>query len=210
MVWMRFVLAAGLLLSGAALAQGAAQGAKERTEGLIEAFQQVRAAERDKSLDAGSRAQNLQAFSRLDGYFDYDHLVGDPIEPHEQALSAEQLARYRELFRELIRTVAYPDAGSFFRRAKWSLKEVDRGEGAVDVEMEAYDAKRDLNTNVTFHWRPRDGILRLADVSFDGDSIVKDYMNQFGRILKKEGPEGLLSRLQKRLDAQRERYGTVP
>ena len=40
--------------------------------------------------------------------------------------------------------------------------------------------------------------LKLADLSFDGDSLVRDYQNQFSRIVTKDGAEGLLKKLDQR------------
>lgn len=209
------VLGAACVL-GAASGSGAADGsagvdATVRTKGLIETFKSVRKAEQGATLTSDDRTANRAAFAALDGYFDYQRLVDDPMAPHVAQLDAAQLQRYRQLFRELIRTVAYPDAGGFFRDAVWTLREKPRGGGRVDVQMAAHVPRKDLDTNVTFHWEPRDGgPLLLVDVSFDGDSIVADYRNQFGRILKKEGPAGLLSRLEKRLTDERARYGADP
>jgi ABC-type transporter MlaC component len=198
-----------LMLTFLAADAVARQTAKERTEGLIEAFRTVRKAESGASLTAEERATNREAFLAIDRYFDYGRLVDDPIAPHEAELTAAQLERYRELFHELIRTVAYPDAGSFFREARITLTERAHAGGRADVEMKAYVPRKDMETNVTFHWEaPPDQELRLVDVSFDGASLVKDYQNQFARILGKEGADGLLERLAKRLGEERKRYGT--
>ena len=207
--WLAVLLVLPLdgLLAGPA--RGDSGGATARTEGLIETFKAVRKVE-DGALSPADQQANRAAFAALDGYFDYDRLVDDPIAVHRAQLDAAQLARYRALFRELIRTVAYPDAGGFFRDATWTLREEPRGEGRVDVHMAARVERKDLDTSVTFHWAARGGTLLLVDVSFDGDSLVADYRNQFGRILKKEGAAGLLSRLAKRLDDERVRYGAGP
>ena len=34
--------------------------------------------------------------------------------------------------------------------------------------------------------------LRIVDVSFEGDSLVKDYQNQIARVVDKQGGAGLL------------------
>lgn len=50
---------------------------------------------------------------------------------------------------------------------------------------------------MTFVWAPIDGALRLVDVRYDDASLLVDYQNQFGRILAKDGPDGLLAALAK-------------
>ena len=41
------------------------------------------------------------------------------------------------------------------------------------------------------------------DVAFDGDSLIKDYQNQFARIIDKEGVAGLM----KKMDEKKRRAG---
>ena len=197
------------LFSTAGAAQGAASP-KQRTLGLIEAFKAVKKAEGKDVLTEEDRRSNVAAFEKLDEFFDYDRMVNDPIEPHKAKFTPAQLERYRPMFKQLIRTIAYPDAGSFFRKATYTLVETmpdgpngDRG----DVQMEARVPDKDVDTVITFHWVRDKGQFLLYDVSFDGGSLTKDYQNQFGRIISKEGVDGLLARLDKRLHEEREKYG---
>lgn len=196
-------------LLGALVAAAPPGGSIARTEGLIETFKAVHRSE-GAPLTPEEQRQNQVALAALDGYFDFDRLVGDPMAPHEGKLDAPQLRRYREVFTELIRTVAWSNAGGFFREATWTLREVETAGGA-DVHMAARVPRKDLDTDVIFHWRTRgDGPLLLVDVSFDGDSLVADYRNQFGRILEREGAAALISRLERRLDEERARHGAAP
>ena len=60
-------------------------------------------------------------------------------------------------------------------------------------------ASEDLKTDLDFRWRRVGGALKVVDVSFEGDSLLKDYQNQFARIVDKSGPAGL----QKAVDERR-------
>ncbi|MCK5689855.1 ABC transporter substrate-binding protein, partial [Myxococcota bacterium] len=44
------------------------------------------------------------------------------------------------------------------------------------------------------------------DVLFDGASLVKDYSNQFARLIKKNGVDGLIEKMKKRLKKEEESY----
>ena len=72
--------------------------------------------------------------------------------------------------------------------------------GEVKVPVDAYIAEKDLDITTVFHWRKTAKGWRVVDVSFDGASLVKDYQNQFGRIIRKEGTDAFLNRLQARLE----------
>ena len=70
--------------------------------------------------------------------------------------------------------------------------------------------KEDFEITVTFHWMDSGSDWRIVDVSFDGASLVKDYQNQFGRIIDKEGAKGLLKRMVDRLQEEESKRGKMP
>ena len=142
---------------------------------------------------------NEKAFAALDEYFDFDTLTAEPIRPHRERLTAAQRQEFTGKFRELIRLVAYPDTGAFLRKATRKLGAAREANGVQVVDVDLALPEEDLETRVSFHWKEVRGALRLVDVSFDGDSLVRDYANQFGRILEKEGAGGLLKKADERL-----------
>ena len=59
-----------------------------------------------------------------------------------------------------------------------------------------------------FHERPTSTLvhavwfsagLRIVDVALDGASVSLDYENQFGRVLRKDGADALIGKMQARL-----------
>ncbi|MBW1811785.1 MAG: ABC transporter substrate-binding protein [Deltaproteobacteria bacterium] len=182
----------------------------KRTGGLIDAFKSVKSAPEGKELTPADKKANAKAYRRLDGFFDWERLLGKPLEPHREKFSTEQLERCKAVFKQLIRIIAYPNSGDFFREAKYSIKQpVIKGELA-DVEMDGELVKEDFEIAVTFHWMDSESHWRIVDVSFDGASLVKDYQNQFGRIIDKEGAQGLLKRMEDRLQEEEEKRGKLP
>ncbi len=201
-----------LLMGLTARAEG--PDAKQRTEALIKAFLAVKPMPEDgKALPEADRKSNAAVFEQLDGFFDYKELVSVPLAPHAKAFEAAQLEAAKKAFQELIRLIAYPDSGGFFKRAKYTLGPAKPGRDAqhADVTLEASLPEEDMETTVTFHWRKADGVWRIIDASFDGSSLIKDYSNQFGRIITKEGAAGLIKRIDKKLAATRTaRAGMLP
>ena len=126
---------------------------------------------------------------------DFETLTTRPIEPRADKFSPKQKAEFTAKFRELIRGIAYPDSGGFFRDAKMKVgAPVEKGDATV-VPVDANVPKDDLRTKLEFHWAKKDGALKIVDVAFDGDSLIKDYQNQFARIIDKEGVAGLLKKV---------------
>jgi ABC-type transporter MlaC component len=159
-----------------------------RTQALIAAFQKVPARVKGVPSDKG--------FAELDGFLDFDAITQDPIRPHLAKLDAKQRAEYTAKFREVVRLVAYPDTGAFFRSAKVKVGAARPGNGGSWVDLDTRSPEDSVDVRVGLLWKSVGGTLKVADLTFDGDSLIRDYQNQFGRILTKEGAAGLLKRLE--------------
>jgi ABC-type transporter MlaC component len=194
--------AAAVWLVAAERPTWAAPTAAERTEALIATFKKVKSGDK---LSAADRKANEQVFAEIDRFMDFQSLTGKPIEPRASKFSVKQKVEFADKFRDLIRAIAYPNSGGFFRDAKLKLGAPTDKEGATVVPLDAHVPKEDLRTKLEFSWVRRDGTLKIADVSFDGDSLIKDYQNQFARIIDKEGVAGLL----KKMDAKKAELNEV-
>jgi ABC-type transporter MlaC component len=183
-----------LLLPTAALAQ--APNAQKRTEAFIAALLRVKPD--DGKLTKADKDANQKVFTELDTYFDWDYLVSSPIQPKLDKFSAAEKAEYLKKFKELVRLIAYPDSGSFFKKAKYTVGTPKEEKDVITVPIDAKVVKDDLETKVDLHWTKTADGLRIRDVSFDGDSLIRDYQNQFVRIIDKEGAKGLISKIDKR------------
>jgi phospholipid transport system substrate-binding protein len=184
--------ATALWLVGAATPTWAAAPAAERTESLIATFKKVKSGEK---LSPADKKANEQLFGEIDKFMDFEAFTSRPIEPRASKFSAKQKAEFTSKFRDLVRAIAYPDSGGFFRDARMKIgAPVEKG-GASAVPIDASIPKQDLKTKLEFFWEQKDGTLKLVDVAFDGDSLIKDYQNQFARIIDKEGVAGLLKKL---------------
>ena len=188
----------------------AKEGPLNRTRGLISAFKSVRTAPEGGSLSPAEKEANSRAYKQIDKFFGWDRLLGDLVAPHRDKFSEEQLERCKKVFKQLIRVIAYPDSGEFFRKAKYSLKKPTIAEKRAGVDMFGELVEEDLEITVTFHWLDFGSTWRIVDVSFDGASLVKDYQNQFGRIIDKEGVQGLLKRMEDRLREEQQSGDEVP
>ncbi len=201
---MRLLSTAVVALALSLPVAAAAKTPLERTNELIEALKAVKTAKEGESLSPADKEANKAAFKKLDGFFDFQVLTSEPLVPHKAKLTADQQTKVKSMFGELIRLVAYPKSGSFLREAQVKL-----GAGAKpdEVAMDAAIPKDDLKTTVVFRWKDQGGAWRVIDVSFDGSSLIKDYQNQFGRIIDKDGAQGLLNKLTSRLDKERQKQG---
>jgi ABC-type transporter MlaC component len=187
----QLVSALVLFLVSAPLVVAAPDPAVARTEQMIAAFKKVK--------PGVSAAANASAFNELDSLIDYDTITSRTIEPRAAKFTPAQRAEFQKNFRELIRLIAYPDSGDFFRKARLTFKPPKTEGSQTQVPFLAKSPDEDLETEITLHWnKGADGSLRLVDASFDGDSLVRDYQNQFSKIIDKDGVVGLLKRIDQR------------
>lgn len=179
------------LLAPLAAPAAAKDPAQAKTDQMIAAFKAVK--------PGAPEAANAKPYATLDSLIDYDTITVKAIEPRAAKFTAAQKAQFYKRFRELIRMQAYPDSGDFFRRAKMTFKPVTTEGGTSNVSFRAYIPAEDLETNVTLHWQKApDGSLKMTDVSFEGDSLVRDYQNQFAKVVDKEGVAGLFKKMDER------------
>lgn len=191
----RTLLAAALLVLP--LSAGAAEpDARAETEALIAAFQKVK--QDDGKLSKADREANAKAYAELDALLDDEHFTSVSIEPRAEKFTAEQLSSFKAKFWKVVQLVAYPNSGEFLREAKVTLGKAKKAGEVWSVPLKAVLASEDLETELEFHWRQGPKGLRVVDVLFDGDSLVRDYQNQFARIVDKKGAEGLLKVLEEK------------
>ena len=125
-----------------------------------------------------------------------------PVLPKRERFTSDQLKRFTQTFRSLLRLIAYPESGKFFREAEIKIQGAQKDKDTFKVVIDGRIAAEDIETQIAFVWKTHEGALRVSDVVFDGASLMKDYRNQFSRIIDKHEVAGLLSRLQKRLDKE--------
>jgi ABC-type transporter MlaC component len=194
---MKKTLALALAISLPAFAADRGEEAKKRTQAFIDNLLKVKQAEEGKELTKADKDANAKVFSELDGFFDWAYLTSEPLATRADKFKPAERDEFDKKFKEVIRLVAYPDSGSFFRKAKWKIASgKDDGGDKATVRIEA--SRDDLDTKVDMKWRMVDGALRIYDVAFDGDSLVQDYKNQMTRIIDKGGVKDLIAKVDKR------------
>lgn len=188
-----FILAA--LLPTLALA-GLPEDGKKRTEAFIDRLMAVKQSDKGP-LPKADQDANAKVFAELDGFFDWDYLMSEPVKPRAEKFTPAEKDEFTKKFREVLRLVAYPDSGSFFRTAKYKVN-IGK-ETAPDRVTVGIDAKKgDIETRVDVHFKKMGDVLKIYDVSFDDDSLVKDYQNQMVRIIDKGGAKDLIAKIDKR------------
>jgi phospholipid transport system substrate-binding protein len=136
--------------------------------------------------------------------FDYATFANEAIKPHASHLSATQMTKYKQVFEALLKKTVHRQAGSALADTKYTVAEPKINGDTATVDVTARMPKDDTTSNVVFTWHKTGDSWKIVDLAIDGGSLVRDYSNQFGRIIKRDGVDALISRLEKRLNGANE------
>ena len=136
--------------------------------------------------------------------FDYEAFATEAIKPHASQLNATQMAKYHQVFEALLKKTVHRQAGSALADTKYTVAEPKVAGDKATVAVDAKMPKDDTQTNVLFTWKKKGEDFKIVDLSIDGGSLIRDYSNQFGRIIKRDGVAALIARLDKRLSGTAE------
>ncbi len=161
----------------------------ERTKGFVDAMIAV-------------EVNNEKSYQKIDAFINYEHITSATIKPHQKYFNPQQAKKFKKLLRALIRKVSYPDSGAFYKGSKYTYRKPEiRGSQVITV-MDVLLVEEDLDLELGYTWEKANTKRKewkLIDLSFDGDSLVKDYQNQFGRILTKGDANELINKLESKL-----------
>ncbi len=174
------LVALALLSPGFALA-----GPAESTRKLIETF----------------KATGPKQAAALDKLFDFDGFTAAAVDSVKDKLSPEQLKSVRADIVGIVRARAYPRGGELFVEGKVTEGAVGKQGALQTFDISIYFAKQDLTMDLQFAF---DAKGRVVDVSFDDDSLTKDFRVQLARFLSKKTPAELVAKLSdKRKEAEK-------
>lgn len=132
--------------------------------------------------------------------FDYEVFATEAIKPHASALTPAQTTKYHQVFEALLKKTVHRQAGTALADTKYTVNEAKVAGNNATVDVTARMPKDDTQTSVIFTWTKHADDWKITDLSIDGGSLVRDYSNQFGRIIKRDGADALIARLEKRLN----------
>lgn len=202
-------IALALVTLSASFAVAGQQAPLEKSHLLVDILQKVASATATKKLGPTELASNKKIYGQLDQLIDFRKLTDGPVKPHKKSLSKKQVKTIKNLFKGAIRNIAYPKSGSFFRGAELTWGKPAENGNQTDIPLDIFVEEEDLEVSLIFHWVQVGKTYKLFDLSIDDASLVKDYQNQFGKIIKEEGADTLVSKLKNRLDEAQKKHGPL-
>lgn len=154
-----------------------------------------------------AEAWKKEAEALIDATVDWDELIQRSLGRHWDDIDAAQRKQFSSLLQKLIRAsyrsklrlaLEENDKGQNRpgHKVRWKKEEIDGNEATLQAEVSA-DRRR---TFLTFHLLFKDDAWRMYDLEIDGAGTVRLYKSSFRKIIREQGWDGLISRLQKKLE----------
>ncbi|MEM7603948.1 MAG: ABC transporter substrate-binding protein [Myxococcota bacterium] len=191
---MRTILLTSLLclsFSAAAEAQGSAR-----------AFLEAQHAQANRVLErAEGPARERELTGLLNELLDYDALSQAALADHWEAQSDEARAEFVSTLRQLVERSYRANLQRTFNFDVSYENDQRRGQRVLVATMARSRQNRRAPPVSIDYTLVRDGRRwRVVDITTDGQSLVEGYRAQFNRLIEREGWDGLMSRMRRRLE----------
>lgn len=188
--FLAFILAVGFSSSARAEEKPAAQQA-------VETFLQTIQSMEFPAKDA--KAQEA-LIAKADAYLDMNAMGKKALQNHWSELNAEQQKQYIDLLIKLIDAVAYPRSRKFMGQYQILYPKVTPAENGFEVESVIKQQEEALDAHVNYHLYEKEGQWKIDDIVLDDVSIAEDLQYQFDKLIEDSKFEGLIAKMNERLD----------
>lgn len=185
-----------------ALALGIAPGLAHASSSGAQGFIQEKQAEVvDLLRKPASSSRDQQIASVLDGMLDYDRLARESLSEHWASLDANQQKDFTELLKKLVQRNYERNIKSIQGYAVEYLGENGSGKAGILVKTRAASKTnvREQPIEIDYRLEAVGDAYRVFDIITEGSSLVRNYRSQFNRIIRKDGYDALIKRLEDRL-----------
>ena len=202
------VIAAILLVAATAAAEDTPPGAAEvavsdaqiaKAEAFIRTkHNKVRAVLRKP--DTPKRAEELTEL--LGEFLDYRRLSQLSLDTEWEKRSNKELDQFVSLLRQLVERQYQRNMESTLQyKVKWVGSEPVESGIKVKSSARSIKKKRQPPITIDYSMSPAGDEWKVFDIFTDDVSLVKNYKRQFRRVIRDEGWDGLIERMEKKLNA---------
>lgn len=148
-----------------------------------------------------SPAKNNSIDAMLNGLFDYDKLTKDALAKHYDGLQPEQVAKLKELLQTLVAKNYKKHIQKTIDYEIKFLGDVDAPSGTGKLVRTKVQKKGSKASPVEVNYLlyQKDGVWIVYDIETEGSSMVRNYRNQFGKTIRRDGFDVLIKKLQERV-----------
>ncbi|MFP3868085.1 MAG: phospholipid-binding protein MlaC [Desulfobacteraceae bacterium] len=136
----------------------------------------------------------------IDRRFDYAEMAKRSLSRHWQSLSSSQRSQFVDLFSQLLeKSYAGKLEGYSNEKVVYKSERIDGNYAQIETVVVRPNDRIPMN----YRMINKGGQWWIYDVVIEGVSLVSNYRNQFGRIIRESSYQELVRRMQAKLKAQR-------
>jgi phospholipid transport system substrate-binding protein len=149
--------------------------------------------------DTPARGKELTVL--LGEFLDYDRLAELSLDKEWAKRSPKERARFVSLLRQLVERQYQRNMESTLQyRVKWVGTEPIETGVKVKSSAKSVKKKRQPPVTIDYSMSPAGNEWKVFDIFTDEVSLVKNYKRQFRRVIREEGWDGLIGRMEKKLN----------
>jgi phospholipid transport system substrate-binding protein len=136
----------------------------------------------------------------VNGFLDYQELSTRALGEHWEKLKPEQRTEFVGVLRDLIeRNYVRQLRSNVDYDVVYKTEDVKGKEATVQTAVKAKRKGREVEIPIDYKLSERGGKWVVFDVITEEVSLVRNYRSQFQKIIEKDGYEGLIAKMKKRL-----------
>lgn len=149
-----------------------------------------------------SAARKKAVEAQLNGFFDFEKLTKDALAKHYDDLSEDEYNDLKGLVQALV-TKNYQKNIEKTLNYEVSFLGDDALDNGSERKVRTKVQKRnsdDAPVEVNYALHKVDGAWVVYDIETDGSSMLRNYRNQFGKVIRRDGFATLIRKLRSKLD----------
>lgn len=199
------VIAAACLAAGVGAAEAATPSALAT---LKKSNDEIRKLLKKQSEPGSPEEKALRADIKkiVNGFIDYAELSKRALAVHWQKITPQQREEFVSVLRDLIESHYVKQIRSNVAyEMKYEREEIKGDEATVHSTIKVTRRGRQQEIPVDYKLMLKDGRWLMFDMITDDEvSMVRNYKQQFSKIIDKDGFEGLLKKMKKKLSEQKD------
>lgn len=136
--------------------------------------------------------------------FDFAYMARSALGPNWNALNAEQQQHFTDVFTELMES-SYMAHINAYRDETVSYIKEQENQGRVMIDTEIFSAGDSIP--ISYKLVNRAGQWLVYDVVIENVSLVRNYRSSYGDLFMREGYDGLIDRMEKKVNELRSSEG---
>jgi phospholipid transport system substrate-binding protein len=153
---------------------------------------------RNKSVPVAEREDRLRTL--VYGRFDFALMSQWTLGPYWRKADAQQRQRFIDLYSELLEANYLGKIEAYTNETvRYLGQKVENGRAEVETEV----VTSSNNIPLTYRLSRQGDEWKVYDVVIEGVSLVRNYRSTFGEIARKDGIEGLLQQVAKKVEEQK-------